>query len=387
MNELNNVYDFGAAGDGISNDTIAIQAAIDAAYQNGKPVYFPKGIFSVNELFIKKGVVLKSDPQWGYSYDTIGHSVLVQRDEKQKCVLNISNAQGATIDGLSITGESKPGGCCGILFKKEKFGPAEDAFRIERTRVAKFSGHAVYLDKVWCFTLRHNMFCFSHGDGVRVHGWDAFISDNWFSGNHGSGFKTEGDNCSVTMTGNRIEWNEGGGITIYGGSHYNITGNYIDRSGKEGILLKKAVVLDDDTQELQNRIVNTVTVTGNIIYRSGKFAGDSKESCHILLEGCAGVSVVGNTLCIGRDDKGKGNLTPKICVYADKLKESIISNNTMFMGSSEELIHDCGNHCGQVIIQNNVGSVYPKAALQSDKSGLPTNIIIDFDDEIKQWFK
>ena len=36
---------------------------------------------------------------------------------------------------------------------------------------------------------------------------------------------------------NRIEWNGDAGILIADGSHYNIIGNCIDRSGKAGINL------------------------------------------------------------------------------------------------------------------------------------------------------
>ena len=39
-----NVRDFGAIGDGVANDTTAIQAAFDAAESEGV-VYFPEGIY------------------------------------------------------------------------------------------------------------------------------------------------------------------------------------------------------------------------------------------------------------------------------------------------------------------------------------------------------
>lgn len=42
-----NVLDFGATGDGITNDTAAIQAAIDAASVSGQTVYFPAGTYSI----------------------------------------------------------------------------------------------------------------------------------------------------------------------------------------------------------------------------------------------------------------------------------------------------------------------------------------------------
>lgn len=44
-----NVFDFGAAGDSVTDDTSAIQAAIDATYANGGGVvFFPTGIFLVS---------------------------------------------------------------------------------------------------------------------------------------------------------------------------------------------------------------------------------------------------------------------------------------------------------------------------------------------------
>jgi len=42
-----NVLDFGATGDGSTDDTLAIQSAIDLASATGKTVYFPAGTYSV----------------------------------------------------------------------------------------------------------------------------------------------------------------------------------------------------------------------------------------------------------------------------------------------------------------------------------------------------
>lgn len=45
-----NVLDYGATGDGSTNDTMAVQAAIDAGSAQNKNVYFPAGTYSVSNL-------------------------------------------------------------------------------------------------------------------------------------------------------------------------------------------------------------------------------------------------------------------------------------------------------------------------------------------------
>ena len=45
-----NVRDFGARGDGLSLDTAALQAALDACKKNGGTVAVPKGIYLTSSL-------------------------------------------------------------------------------------------------------------------------------------------------------------------------------------------------------------------------------------------------------------------------------------------------------------------------------------------------
>lgn len=53
-----NVKHFGALGNGVANDTAAIQRAIDYAYNNGyNKVFFPKGIYAVVNLSLKSNII------------------------------------------------------------------------------------------------------------------------------------------------------------------------------------------------------------------------------------------------------------------------------------------------------------------------------------------
>jgi hypothetical protein len=52
------VVDFGAVGDGRSDDTGAILSAVDKAASEGVPVWFPRGTYAVRDISLPKGVVL-----------------------------------------------------------------------------------------------------------------------------------------------------------------------------------------------------------------------------------------------------------------------------------------------------------------------------------------
>ena len=52
-----NVRDFGAKGDGIAKDTVAVQKAIDAAHAaGGGEVLLPPGVYLCGSVFLKSGV-------------------------------------------------------------------------------------------------------------------------------------------------------------------------------------------------------------------------------------------------------------------------------------------------------------------------------------------
>lgn len=176
---------------------------------------------------------------------------------------------------------------------------------------------------------------------------------SWTTGFRGTvwrGFGAYDENASNTLTGNRIEWNRQGGILIRGGSHYNITGNYIDRSGRNGIALLPR----------GEHPCSIMILTGNVIYRSGKpeWGRESDhDSAHARFENVRGLVFASNSMNAGRDDGGKGEWSPDYSIVLCRLADSIIKDNAMHDGSLRELLVDCGEHAANVVVKDNVGTL------------------------------
>jgi hypothetical protein len=336
----------GAKGDGKTNDTAALQRALDAAGKTSGAVFLPPGVYVTGELSVHAGTALIGLPAWNYSGP--GGSVLRLADTNATCLLNLTDARGATIQGLALDGHDLGKGIHGIATLRSKWGPHEDGFRIEGCQVARFSGDGVHLECAWCFSVRHCMLAYNAGDGLNLRGWDGFLIDNWFSGNKRAGYAARQENASVTFTANRIEWNGEENMVITGADGYQIIGNFFDRAGTVGIALRKG-----------RGPCNQVSITGNFIKRSGKLAdAASNDSAQILLEGAEGVTCVGNVLQAGRDDGGTGVWSPAYGIMYGGLQSCVIKDNVLHDGAIKQLMVDSGGNSEGVQIGDNPGRLF-----------------------------
>ena len=339
------VRQFSAHGDNKADDTKAIQSAIDAAGARGGAVFVPPGVYRTGELQMRPHVAIVGVPAWDYRGPS--GSVLRLADEHSGCLLNITGADGITVDGISLDGGGLGKGIHGVWLNKPDYGKHEDCFRIERCQVARFSGHGLCLARAWCFSIRHSMIAYSGGDGINLRGWDGFLLDNWLSGNQGAGFAARDENASCTFTGNRIEWNGREGILIVRGDGYNITGNFIDRSGTSGISVIGGMQM---------------TITGNFVKRSGKLAKPgTHDSSQIRLERTRGITCTGNNLQVGRDDGDQGVWSPSYGIVCQGLQHCVIGNNVLQDGAITQLMVDLGGHGDGAVIKDNPGSLFDEA--------------------------
>ncbi len=341
------VRPFGAAGDGVADDTAAFRAAIAEAAKCEGTVLVPPGRYLVGELQLAPRIELRGVANFNYRRSAGSVLQLHPEAKDAKCLLNLTGAYGCHVRGICLVGQGAghqtQGPVHGILIDKPDYGKEEDTPCIDTCRVERFSGDGIRLNRIWCFSVRHSHCIGNGGSGIRIRGWDGFILDNWLSGNNGAGYYACEENASVTMTGNRIEWNAQGGIRISGANKYNITGNYIDRSGNCAI-------------DIQNS--RDFTITGNVLYRSGRpeWTENPENSCHFRMQNCTGVTFTGNNLSAGRDDGGKGQLSPRTGILIGKAENCVVSLNTLNSCALEKMVilKDQQTNC---IIRDNPGSL------------------------------
>lgn len=352
-----NILDFGAVGDGKTDNTKAIQAALDKAAQSRGSVYVPDGHYMTGPLRMSPFTSLVGNPAWGFR--DVGGSILELNDPQGDCLINISRATGVTINGLSLNGGELGKNAHGIMLNQDDYGSwgEEATICVERCRVDSFTGCGLYFKRIWCFSVRHCMISHNGGDGIWLRGWDGFVMDNWLTGNMRAGFGAYEENASVTFTANRVEWNYGAGLEIHGGDHYNITGNFFDRSGGPAI----------DIKDRDGVHASQITMTGNIFYRNGKPArcGDQPyDSSHVRIRKARGLVMTSNVGEVAADDpnSSESDLTsPDYGVVIGELENSIVKDNIFDRGFKKELIVDLGGHRGSVLVKDNIGSQHTGA--------------------------
>ena len=115
-----NVVDFGAKGDGINDDTQAVQSAMDKAALSNGAVFIPEGNYLCSELKVPKGIGLYGLPAWSYGKGM--GTILTFKAGGGKCLINLTGAFGAYLSGLCLNGKHSEGEIHGVLVDKPDYG-------------------------------------------------------------------------------------------------------------------------------------------------------------------------------------------------------------------------------------------------------------------------
>jgi hypothetical protein len=105
LREVVSVKDFGAVGDGVADDTAAIQSAVDSLPSSGGKIEFPKGIYTISSqiTIANKSNICLSGFGFSGSYNSTTYGATINATGSFTA-FSFSNGVGCTVENLQIKG-------------------------------------------------------------------------------------------------------------------------------------------------------------------------------------------------------------------------------------------------------------------------------------------
>lgn len=307
MTLIYDARDYGAVGDGITDDTQAIQAAIDAAAETGGQVYLRGGTYVVSGdtsqtsgpcLILPSGVSLAGDGAsatsltladgWDRPVTGIVRAALDARDVGLSDLTLDGNSAGTSgrVDGFSTgAGPWDTGTNTGVAVSGVTF--------------ANCSGNGLNAQQgTFDLSVTDSVASNNGLDGLFAHlvgGTEDYIDaggfqDNLSEGNGRNGFTLLLDNYRTTLADNDALANGGRGIVVEGqlGEDFServvLTGGEIAGNGAEGLLLKltdfsrvsNVTVHDNGGAGIGLYGSSANTIAGNVLYNDAGTFGNAE---------------------------------------------------------------------------------------------------------------
>jgi parallel beta-helix repeat protein len=249
------VVTYGAKGDGTTNDTAAIQTAIDYAKTTGAQVFIPSGVYRVSQLLLREGTILQGVTSGSYPDNNAipGASVLARIANTNKdLLLAPDGANYCRLFDLAIDGNKNNNTAGYGLRVADGAVDQEGQFIIQRCYFHDNPNSNLYLGKNRrANSVTGSIFNYSlHGDGITVAGSDNTISSNILGSNARAGLclgTTATQNWAAAPQSNAVTIAHVNNNDIYGNlvgiavanasSGCMITGNGIDRNTYQGVTI------------------------------------------------------------------------------------------------------------------------------------------------------
>lgn len=257
-----NVQDYGAKGDGVTDDTAAVLAAL-ASVSGNATIFFPSGNYIVGQIStgIKSGITLRGE---GYRSTT-----LTCKTGTNTHLVVFGNGStyvsGCSIEDLRLLGNSagNSAGSCVRFWSTEDNRIARCEIRDAKEQGVLFEGNgtrnATYLrisDSYLANNKGHGVYALNQAYGLHI--IHNTIAGNGLSPAGGAGIAAV-SNDGHQIIGNLIDENSHG-ILLYSVSDATIANNFVQNGNRHGILLDGASIYNNI---VNNYILNPSTETAN----------------------------------------------------------------------------------------------------------------------------
>jgi predicted lipoprotein with Yx(FWY)xxD motif len=265
------VKDFGAVGNGVKDDTAAIQAAVNKAGElGGAKVYFPKGIYMIrNTILIQRDNVTLEGVGWEAELRLMTHPqrVITIQDAKHSIIRNLQVSLGVknvsrhdSDEGIYVTGNSTD-----FLIEKVQ-GNAKGIMvrgNVSQGVIRNNSIKNSLADGIHITNGAHNIDIVNNS--LENTGDDAIAVVSYVSGVNYA--------YKIQIVGNHIKNSRARGIAHVGGKDVDIFANNIEGTSSSGILVDQDRNYNSLPSYNTNIEDNTITGAGNYEMQRGNEFG------------------------------------------------------------------------------------------------------------------
>lgn len=214
------IRDFGAVGDGRTDDRGAIQAALDAVHPGGGTVFLPPGDYVVGGPLAPRPSTLllgTHTPRYEESRNPTSQCKLRVRAgfDGPALVVATPEAKGVVLRDLALVGDGVGDQVHGIRMPDASKVRGEQSWTLEQVTIAGFTGDAIH-GRIFVWTVAHCHLHSNRGWGIAANGennWtDAYVHDTMVYFNEAGGVLLAGEavsglvhfvNCRFERSGGR----------------------------------------------------------------------------------------------------------------------------------------------------------------------------------------
>ena len=285
-NNIKNVKNYGATGDGITDDTVAIANAI-AKLDNGDTLYFPEGVYRVSNINLKSDMKVQGDG-WCSVIKLLDHT----SDFHNNC-LNIVGTKSNQIKNIFIRDIKLDGNrWADGEYKQASTGDSADQ-RLDGIHI-RFASD-IYVENVWMYNNGYHGCIMTYATNVVLD--NCKVTDNGFRPIHGHThiYNCRVSNCLCENNGLGVQGGSGNlnDSVFFFGSQYIVINDNIIKSNRRGCI---TVEFEQASKESADYMPTLgITISGNVCecYEDLAFVGSTESDTGVTKFSSQGIVVIG----------------------------------------------------------------------------------------------